>query len=797
MARLLPRGFLAFCLLTLTAFLTASCASSSDDSATENPSTPQSQPASINTTTAVIAGWEHSCALHRGGIISCWGRNNFGQLGNGQSGEFADSSVPSEVANITDATAVTTGSEHSCALHESGTVSCWGKNYSGQLGNGQNGENADSPVPSEVANITDATAVTTGWFYSCALHQDGTVSCWGNNTYGQLGNGKSAPDVFDESADSSVPLKVLGITDATAIASKSRHSCALREGGTISCWGYKRHGQLGNAQSRDGGYGFGSSSPVEVAGITDATAIAVGQNHSCALRQGGTISCWGNNEHGQLGNRQSGENASSSVPVQVTDITDATAITTGSSHSCALHLTGTISCWGNNEFGQLGNGQGGDGLSENDVYSPLPVRVVGITDATVITAGANHSCALQQDESISCWGNNEFGQLGNGQEGDIYKSSVPLEVVGIADATAIATSGEYSCALHLTGTISCWGNNEFGQLGNGQSGEDANSSVPVQVTDITDATAITTGYEHSCALRKNGTVSCWGRNNSGQLGNGQSGEDANSSVPVQVTDITDATAITTGLWYSCALREGGSISCWGNNEFGQLGNGQSGEDANSSVPVQVTDITDATAITTGLWYSCALRKNGTVSCWGDNENDQLGSKTDNSYSPMPAQIANITNVTFISAGGWHTCALHQTGIASCWGNNEFGQLGNRTDSNSQILVEVLGITDAIAVTAGDFHSCALHEGGTISCWGLNLSGRLGNGQRGYNPSGLMLIEVRPVGVIGITDAKASDTGYAHSCALHQTGAISCWGRNNDGQLGNGVWLPQPVIGFGG
>ena len=636
MTRLLPRGFLTFCLLSLTALLAASCASSSDNSATENPSTPQSQPASINTTTAVIAGWEHSCALHGGGIISCWGRNNFGQLGNGQSGEFADSSVPSEVANITDATAVTTGWEHSCALHESGTVSCWGKNYSGQLGNGQNGENADSSVPSEVANITDATAVTTGWFYSCALHEDGTISCWGNNTYGQLGNGKSAPDVFDESADSSVPLKVLGITDATAIASKSRHSCALREGGTISCWGYKRHGQLGNAQSRDGGYGFGSSSPVEVAGITDATAIAVGQNHSCALRQGGTISCWGNNEHGQLGNRQSGENASSSVPVQVTDITEATAITTGSSHSCALHEGGTISCWGNNEFGQLGNGQGGDDLSENDVYSPLPVRVVGITDATFITAGANHSCVLQQDESISCWGNNEFGQLGNGQ-----------------------------------------------------SGEDASSSVPVRVTDITDATAITAGWEHSCALR-----------------------------------------------------EGGTISCWGNNEYGQLGR-----------------------------------------------------KTDNSYSPAPAQIANITDAILITAGAGNSCALHQTGTASCWGDNLYGQLGNETDSNSQILVEVLGITDAIAVTAGANHSCALHKGGTISCWGLNLSGRLGNGQRGYNPSGL--VEVKPVEVIGITDAKANDTGYAHSCALHQTGTISCWGRNNKGQLGNGVWHPQPVVGFGG
>ena len=363
MERLFPRDFLAFCLLSLTALLAANCSSSSDSAATENPNTPQSQPAAsdttlisdsadtentastseasisatpqssqpetlenrnsevrnadispssprsttpTNTATTISASYDHSCALRQDGRISCWGNNRNGQLGNGQSGDDADSSAdssePVEVEGITDATAIATGGEHSCAVHEGGTISCWGNNRYGQLGNGQNGDNAESSVPVGVAGITDATAVTAGWDYSCALHQDGTISCWGDNEFGQLGSGQRTGDSSNNSAYSLVPVKVLGIANAKAIASNLRHSCALREGGTISCWGNNGSGQLGNRQSRDDGADSHSSVPVEVAGITDATAIAAGQDHSCAVHRSGTASCWGNNYSGQLGN---------------------------------------------------------------------------------------------------------------------------------------------------------------------------------------------------------------------------------------------------------------------------------------------------------------------------------------------------------------------------------------------------------------------------------------------------------------------------------------------------------------
>ena len=551
------------------------------------------------------------------------------------------------VEGIADAKAIATGGEHSCAVHEGSTVSCWGNNWYGQLGNGQNGENAESSVPVGVAVITDAIAVTAGWNYSCALHQDGTVSCWGGNWYGQLGNGQSRQSTdhwLDNSSDSLVPVKVLGIANATAIASTSKHSCALRESGTISCWGNNGSGQLGNRKSRDDGAASRSSVPVEVAGITDATAIAAGQDHSCTVHRSGTVSCWGNNYDGQLGNGQSQDYENrrveyrygpySWVPTGVAGITDATAVTAGGDHSCALHEGGTISCWGNNWHGQLGNGQGGTddaGFAEiaNDFYSPLPVGVLGIADATAITTGRVHTCALHRTGAVSCWGDTGQGQLGNGQSGYIYASPVPQAVVGITDATAIAAGAEHSCALHEGGSLSCWGANWYAQLDNGQNEEDASSSVPVRVEGITDTAAIFSSSD-SCTLHEDGTISCWGNNWYGQLGNGQSGENADSSEPVQVAGIIDATAVTTGGSHSCALHRDGRISCWGNNESGQLGIGH--RRYNPLTPVEVIGIIDATAVAAGESHTCALHRTGAISCWGRNNKGQLGNGV---WHPQP------------------------------------------------------------------------------------------------------------------------------------------------------------------
>ena len=827
-----PALFLALCLLIPPALLAASCSNSTDSTASEDPaqedtatedrgdtrtdSTASEDPAQKDTAsedrgdtrddrgdsrsdsqnsqgfwqendnqqsqdqnraTQITAGERHTCALRQTGTITCWGDNRYGQLGNGQAGYDADSSVPVEVQGITDATQITAGSVHTCALRQTGTITCWGNNEQGQLGNGQRGDDADSSVPVGVTGITDATQITTGGEHTCALRQTGTITCWGDNNSGQLGNGQRGDD-----ADSSVPVGVTGITDATQITTRYEHSCALRQTGTITCWGRNSDGQLGNGTTDS------SSVPVEVQGITDATQITTGAWYTCALRQTGTIACWGSNKYGQLGNGSEREGGVL-VPAEVGGITDATQITAGGAHTCALRQTGTITCWGRNRSGQLGNG----------TTDSSSVEVQGITDATQITAGGAHTCALLQTGNITCWGYNSWGQLGNGTSGTQgLRVTIPLEVRDITDATQVTAGALYTCALRQTGTITCWGYNWDGQLGNGQA---TNSSpVPVEVQGITDATQITAGGAHTCALRQTGTIACWGRQDVVAWGWHGDWE------PVGVQGITDAIQITTGDSHTCALRQTGTITCWGRNYSGQLGNGTTSSP--SSVPVEVEGITDATQITTGHYHTCALLQTGNITCWGNNGTGQLGNGQRGYDSSVPVEVQGITDATQIKAGGAHTCALLQTGNITCWGYNRWGQLGNSRggeNAYSSVPVEVTGITDATQITAGgeflaaagEFdgeitgHTCALLQAGTIDCWGANGHGQLGN-SRGREGGYAVPVEVQ-----GITDATQITTGGYHSCALRQADTIACWGNNSRGQLGNSDFLPQNVIGFGG
>ena len=730
---------------------------------------------------AAAAGLLHTCALHEGGSVSCWGDNRQGQLGNGaEPTDFGDpsfdpsetemgSAVPVVVKEISDSAAIDAGFLHTCALHRTGRVSCWGENSLGQLGNGESGEEALSYLPVSVSSITDATDIATGGRHSCTLHSDATISCWGNNYFGQLGNGESGREFFgadtpDGFVFSDLPVQVPGIDDAIDVAAGRSHTCALHQDGTVSCWGHNDYGQLGygstglwrysvTPQKIEGvegiialatgegktcllheagtvscwGAGQTSDDPESILkGIANAISIDIGGGHICVLRDDMTVLCWGYNTSGQLGNGEIYFGDSDVVeylhePVQVAGITDAVGIATGGDHTCAVHEDGTVSCWGGNWRGEIGNGT-------TDNYSNALVRVKNITNATSVSAAIGHTCALHDDATISCWGANEIGQLGNGQVGQGKNSAVPVKVQNISGATAAVAGGGgidgRSCALHRDGTISCWGSQ--------------NSTVPAKIEGIKNAKAVTTGDEHTCALHEGGTISCWGYNDDGQLGNETRDY---SAVPVQVKNITDAAAVDAGDSHTCALHRDGTVSCWGNNVVGQLGNGNSGKGEHSSAPVKVQGITNAIAVSASvgvyLGHTCALLEDRTISCWGMNSSGQLGTgqSAEGDISPIPAAVQGITDATAISTGDEHTCALHEGGTISCWGSNFGGRLGSfeTADEHSALPVPVDGIISAIQITAGREHSCALHQDGTISCWGNMEEGRLGNGSSPWLP----------------------------------------------------------------
>jgi alpha-tubulin suppressor-like RCC1 family protein len=366
------------------------------------------------------------------------------------------------------------------------------------------------------------------------------------------------------------------------------------------------------------------------------------------------------------------------------------------------------------------------------------------------------------------------------------RSAFPITVEGITSALMVDASGAYSCALLSEGTIDCWGDDEFGQLGDGVNehkhgilgGGGDYSPTPVQVSGITDATEVDAGSRHSCAVLSSGTIDCWGANTTGQLGDGTNQD---RSTPVPVTGITNAVQVSAGN-HTCAVLTSGAVECWGPNFEGQLGNGTN---QNSSTPVQVAGITSAVAVSVGDFFSCAVISDGTVECWGDNASGQLGDGLKDhghqlvdidDFSPTPVAASGITRAIAVSTGSSYACALLSDGTVQCWGSGGAIKL---SDAPAPTPVAVEGIADADGLSAGAFHACALLSDGTVQCWGYNSSGQFGNGTEQSSST--------PVSVVGITNATDVGAGLNHTCAVLSSGSIECWGQNKVGQLGSDKW----------
>ena len=739
---------------------------------TAPPTTATAPPDTLITRPAIAAGVHHTCLNNGDGKVWCWGSNLHGQLGNGVTGQNAYSASPVEVSGITDAVAIDAGWEHSSAVHASGGISCWGDDTHGELGDGEKVEYMTTPV--RVSGITDAVDVATGHWHTCALHATGAVSCWGSNHDGQLGNG----EMGDHDADSAVPMPVRGIADAIAIDAGGEHSCAVHTSGEVSCWGDNWKGEIGNGRR---GANHDSPIPVKALGFIDAIAVSTGTQHTCALHSTGKISCWGDNEFGQIGNGHSIRTSFeplAAVPAEVIGISDATAVSVGEAFSCASRESGEISCWGNNSFGQLGSFEDGQ-------LSSIPVAVLSIEDAALVDAGSYHACATSRSGEAYCWGDNLFGQLGNGRE-EIYAPK-KVKVEGINDAADVAAAGIFTCALRETGEVSCWGRGWKGRAGDNATGGSA--PLPIKVGEMSDATSISAGNSASCAIQESREILCWGSLLNNDFTENSAGEISPVPLPLPLRippDATGMTKVAVSAGYFCGLHDNGTITCAGANNYGQLGNGKFNPVFFDLTLEQVVDIGDAVDMSLGYDHSCAVHASGEVSCWGRNDHGQLGNGELNlSFnSTIPRQVEGLEDAVAVAVGVLATsCALHATGEISCWGQNDLGQLGTNSDlskDHSSVPVKIAGIQGATAISAGFSHVCALLENGEVYCWGGDNLGELGTDERvddGHSAT--------PVKVSGISEAIAISAGSHHTCAVHQTGEITCWGSDISGQLGDG------------
>lgn len=718
---------------------------------------------------AANATGNHTCAVIPDGRVFCWGRDDAGQLGDGIA--TTNSATPVQVASLPPALAIAAGGKHSCAIDTGLGVWCWGSDAFGELGDGTTATRRLKPV--HVAGI-QGESISAGFHFTCAVTVARLVQCWGYNKYGELGDGTTT--------NASTPQTVKNLTGVAMVATGAFHACAVLLNGAIFCWGQNAFGQLGTGTHTD------SHVPVAVSGVRGVVSVATGQDDTCAVLSGGDLKCWGSGLDGELGD---GGTANALVPTQVVGLnTGVLQVSLGQDFSCALvSAYSTTQCWGSSRgFGSLGNGSY---TSQSSV--PVPVFGLQIPPAGAgpflpeqITAGQSHACLVLISGKVKCWGRGSgWASIGDGAAAD---RDVPTSTIGLPGGTgssdAVSGGVETSCAVTSSLNAACWG------IYAGDGGQETTMhTAAVAVAGLPAGQVRQVSAAHGgCAVTTTGGVDCWGDNTWGEIGNGTS---ADQPAAVTVTGLSNVASVSTGGTHTCAVTNNGLARCWGANYDGQLGDGTSTQ---RNTPVPVKNLGGAaTQMSAADDHTCALLKTGSVRCWGLNNRGQLGDGT-TSDSKLPVTVTGLSGVVQIATGDASSCALTSAGAVDCWGDNAFGELGNGTTADSHVPTAVTGLSSGVlAIAAGDAHGCAVLISGQVQCWGDDGSGQLGNGT--------LTSSTVPVPVLGFSSDGASisaDMGST-SCALDSNEVAFCWGNNADGQVGDGTLtdadVPAAVLGL--
>jgi serine/threonine-protein kinase len=320
--------------------------------------------------------------------------------------------------------------------------------------------------------------------------------------------------------------------------------------------------------------------------------------------------------------------------------------------TCVLDADGSARCVGM----RFGDKQGGP--------APYPLELPG--PAAALAIGKHHACARLLNTTVVCWGRNDVGQLGDGTERDHGPAAIP----GLHNVEQVALNIHGGCVRQDQGRVKCWGANKYGQVGDGTT---TARLAPVEVEGAQGALSIALGQDHGCAVFGDGTVRCWGRNADGELG---TGDRSDHSVPTPVTGLQGAVAVALGGHFSCAMTHDGAVWCWGSNGDGELGTG--GAEPSRPTPAQVVGLDGVRQISAGWRHACARSKAVGIRCWGQNSFGQVGDGT-TTNRPIPIPVPG--SFTQIAAGRMHTCGLRKEGGVACWGRNDEGQLGDATKQN--------------------------------------------------------------------------------------------------------------------
>ncbi len=630
-----------------------------------------------------------------------------------------------------------------------------------------------------VLNGKTVTAISAGIDHSCAV-ADGAAYCWGAGGNGRLGN--------NGTAQSNIPVAVntagvLNGKTVAAISAGDTHSCVVASGEGF-CWGQATNGRLGNGATSGNQLVPAAVSTAGVLNGKVVAAISAGNTHSCAVANGEAF-CWGNGTDGRLGNNTTSGTYSTPVAVNVAGVLggrSTATISTSSAHTCTI-ADYEVYCWGAGGNGRLGN--------NSAVSSSVPVAIstsgpLSDKKITAISTGTSHSCAVA-DGAAYCWGLGTNGRLGNNST---TSSQIPVAVdtSGVLSGrtvTAIAAGDAHTCAV-ADSLAFCWGLGTSGRLGHNSTGS---SNVPVAVNAAgvlsgKTVTAISAGTSHSCAVASAVAI-CWGLGTDGRLGHNSAGS-SNVPVAVNVAGVLSGktiTAIAAGDAHSCAIGSGEAF-CWGLGTSGRLGHNSTGS---SNVPVAVNTAgvlngKTVTAISAGTSHTCAVAS-AIATCWGVGTSGRLGNNgTSSSSVPVAVDTAGVLaskTVTAISAGNAHSCAV-AANAAYCWGLGGNGRLGNNdtTQSNVPVAVYNSGVTSGkttVTITAGNAQSCIIASSAAY-CWGIGTDGVLGNNGASSSTIPVAVYTNIPPAFLGSTILAGMDTYVlqyatlsAATCSAQTTG----------------------------
>jgi alpha-tubulin suppressor-like RCC1 family protein len=646
--------------------------------------------------------------------------------------------------------AMTVNASGGCLLSDAGAAYCWGYNNQGELGDGTN-EFSSAPVAVAGGHRFVYLGQAQGHHY-CGLEADGAAYCWGANDFGQLGDGTIT--------DQNVPVATGGGVAFRAIGTGAVHTCGMGSNGVVYCWGGNAFGQLGDATTMQ------RATPTPVAISLPLHGLSVGANHSCALH-GTQAYCWGSNWDGQIGD---GTSASPrTTPTPVVGGHAVSSLAAGGTHTCAVTEAGAPYCWGQNQYGELGDG------TTIDATSPTAVRQLTAVDRVAV--GDQVSCAVTSGTAY-CWGRNGQQNLG---DGTLVDRSTPVEVLGGHSWRQVQPNLGHTCGITEEGTAYCWGLWNFAGAG-----FSPDRTTPTTVLGDHAFAFVGAGHLATCAITDAAEGYCWGTNQKGDLGIDDPAT-SHITTPVAMAAPTLET-VSMGYDFGCGLTADGTAYCWGENLSGELGTGTSGDTAYA--PVAVDAAFAFSDISAGENHACGIRaSNGAAYCWGNNGSSQLGDGTTVTRL-SPQLVYGGHTFTKIAAGDFHTCALENTGAIYCWGAGAEGRLGDGTTTDRTAPTAVAGGLTFAAVNAGGYHSCGLTTDSLAYCWGANGAGQLGDGTETNRST--------PTAVGGGLHFAELDAGTLHSCGVATSGHAYCWGSNSYGKLGNGGTssqnAPTPVAG---